>query len=379
MKTSQKKWSSTDQWTHFSGEKELKNAQLVLAFGQRKVISEATQFDQIKKRYPKADIVLCSTAGEIIGTEVSDDSISVTAVAFKKTTVVCKEVSIKKIEQSYESGKKLASLLPQKGLTHALLFSDGISVNGTDVSNGVMAALPESVSVTGGLVGDGPDFKKTVLGLNEIPSSGKIVIVGLYGKNLKVGYGSLGGWDAFGPNRVITKSQGSTLFELDDKPALSLYKKYLGDQAKELPSSGLLFPLCLEINKNTSVVRTLLSVNEKEESMTFAGTMPEGVETKLMKANFERLVDGATQAAHMSLGKTKKNKCQLAILVSCIGRKLVLKERIEEEVEAVQSIIGEQTPMCGFYSYGEICPTSPTQNQCQLHNQTMTVTVFRES
>jgi hypothetical protein len=111
--------------------------------------------------------------------------------------------------------------------------------------------------------------------------------------------------------------------------------------------------------------------------MTFAGDMPEGATATLMKANFERLIDGATGAATMSRSSITDNP-DLAILISCVGRKLVLKDRVEDEVIAVESVLGKQTAMTGFYSYGEICPQVPTEKQCALHNQTMTITTFKE-
>ena len=154
----------------------------------------------------------------------------------------------------------------------------------------------------------------------------------------------------------------------------------MGEKAKELPGSGLLFPLSLGISGKdgtVQVVRTLLAVNEADQSMTFAGDMPEGVKAQLMKANFERLVGGASGAASM-IKKEEKATAELAILISCIGRKLVLKERIEEETEAIRQVFGPNTALAGFYSYGEISPGTPTSNQCQLHNQTMTITTFTE-
>jgi hypothetical protein len=209
-----------------------------------------------------------------------------------------------------------------------------------------------------------------------------VVLVGFYGKDLKVGYGSLGGWDPFGPDRVITKAKDNVMFELDGKPALTLYKEYLGDQASGLPGTGLLFPMQLLIPQpdgtKREVVRTLLAVDEKTQSMTFAGDMPEGVTSRLMKANFDRLVDGAEGAAGLSIEPFGTEHAELAILISCIGRKLVLKDRIEDETQAVRSKIGDQAAMIGFYSYGEICPMTATERQCQLHNQTMTITTFRE-
>jgi hypothetical protein len=197
-----------------------------------------------------------------------------------------------------------------------------------------------------------------------------------------VGYGSLGGWDTFGIERTITKSKGNILYELDGKPALELYKTYLGDQAKGLPSAGLLFPLRLRVNEaddqEAEVVRTILGVSEQDQSMTFVGDMPEGGRVALMKANFERLIDGASGAGTMSIEPLGSKPAELAILISCIGRKLVLKDRTEEEVEAVRAAIGERAAIAGFYSYGELCPTAATEKQCRLHNQTMTITTFRE-
>ena len=211
------------------------------------------------------------------------------------------------------------------------------------------------------------------------PESGTVAAMGLYGDNLKVGYGSLGGWDSFGPERLVTKATANVLYELDGKPALDLYKQYLGDHAKGLPATGLLFPLSLRANEgDTGVVRTILSVNEQERSMTFAGDIPVGSYVRLMKANFERLIDGAAGAAKACHQGLAPSTPDLAVLISCVGRKLVLKQRIEEEVEGVREVLGEHAVLTGFYSYGEISPFTRSA-KCELHNQTMTITTFSES
>lgn len=377
MKTEQRKWTNAGWETRTSA---LKKADLALVFGSTKLLKDPKTFEEAKRIHPEAHLLMCSTAGEILGDEVSDDTLSYTAISFDSTTLAFAKGDITEPKNSETVGDELTAQLPKKGLVHVMVFTDGLSVNGTALVKGLQKNLPETVSVTGGLVGDGPNFKETVLGLDEVPAAGKAVVIGFYGENLRVGYGSLGGWDAFGPTRTITKSDSNVLYELDGKPALKLYKEYLGDRAKDLPSSGLLFPLSLSINDpnrgQVEVVRTLLGVNEKDQSMTFAGDMPQGVETKLMKANFERLIDGAGGAASMSLGGDTKP--DLAVLISCVGRKLVLKERIEEEIEAVRAAMGPEATITGFYSYGEICPTAATEKQCRLHNQTMTITTFKE-
>jgi hypothetical protein len=228
-------------------------------------------------------------------------------------------------------------------------------VNGSDLVTGLQSSLPKNVVVTGGLAGDGSRFQKTLVGLNEQPTEGKIIAVGFYGNNLTVSHGSMGGWDPFGPERLVTKSSANVLFELDGQPALSVYKKYLGEYSDELPGSALLFPLSVKLNdSDESVVRTILSINEDDQSLTFAGNIPVGSYARLMKANFDRLIEGASNAAMNSLQKLQKP--DLAILISCVGRKLVLNQRIEEEVEVIRDILGKTTAITGFYSYGEISP-----------------------
>lgn len=382
MQIEQKKWTNQTGWVNASNVPLKSPPQLVLVFGGSSLVSDSKNFGQIKAFYPNSHIISCSTAGEILDTVVSEESLVVTAIYFEKSTLQFGETSVSGASQSLESGKTLASQLPPENLTHVMVFSDGLKVNGTALVKGLLDNLPESVSVTGGLVGDGSDFKHTYVGLDKTAEEGKIIVVGFYGQSLKVGYGSLGGWDPFGPARLITKSKDNVLYELDGKPALKLYKEYLGDKASGLPGTGLLFPLSLRVTigngRETDVVRTLLSVNEQDQSMTFAGDMPQGVYAKLMKANFDRLVDGASGAANMSIESLGSNVPELVVLISCIGRKLVLKERVEDETEAVRAIVGADAVMAGFYSYGEICPTAPTEKQCQLHNQTMTITTFRE-
>jgi hypothetical protein len=230
---------------------------------------------------------------------------------------------------------------------------------------------------SGGLAGDSALFGKTLVFRSDAPETGAIAAVGLYGNRLQIGFGSLGGWDPFGPDRLVTRSTANVLFKLDGRPALTLYKKYLGEHAKGLPATGLLFPLSVRTKPGeTPVVRTILAVDEQRQSMTFAGDVPEGAQARFTKANVDRLVDGAVGAARASL-QAGRVAPQLAILISCVGRKLVLKQRVEEELEGVRSVVGEQAALTGFYSYGEIAPFSQGE-RIELHNQTMTVTTLAE-
>ena len=189
----------------------------------------------------------------------------------------------------------------------------------------------------------------------------------------------MGGWDSFGVDREVTLSKGNILYELDGQPALELYKRYLGSHASKLPASALLFPLSLRLkDSDTALVRTVLSVNELDGSMIFAGDIPQGEYVRLMKANSDKLIDGALGAAEMSKTSLHGLIPDFAILISCVGRKLVLKQRVEEELEIIRDAIGMNASMTGFYSYGEISPIKPFGQHCELHNQTMTITLFTE-
>jgi hypothetical protein len=280
---------------------------------------------------------------------------------------------------SHAAAVYLAQTLDDSQLSHVMVFSDGLNVNGTELALGLREHLPESVAVTGGLAGDSDRFQRTLVCSNETPVSSRIAAIGFYGDRLRVGYGSLGGWDTFGPERLITRAKDNVLYELDNESALDLYKMYLGEHAKRLPSSALLFPLALRSEHGgNSLVRTILSIDDEAKSMTFAGDMPEGTYAQLMKANFDRLIDGAADAARYSLDGLGSFVPDLAVLISCVGRKLVLKQRVEEEVESVRDMLGPQAVLTGFYSYGEISPHGGVK-KCELHNQTMTVTTFTES
>ena len=377
MQIDQALWRN-NAWEPHSPGRLGKSAQLVLMFGSPDRLKNREHFDAIKRWYPRAHVMGCSTAGEICGTRVFDDSLVVTAVHFEQATIRGAQASIEPGQSSFDVGARLAQSLKKEGLRHVFVLSDGLKVNGSELVKGLTYHLPPHITVTGGLSGDGDRFQETLVLWDSYPKSHMITILGLYGPGLKIGYGSMGGWDSFGAERLITRSKGNVLFELDGKSALALYEQYLGEHAKGLPSTGLLFPLSIRTGEGgNGVVRTILSVDRKEKSMTFAGDVPEGAYARLMKANFDRLVDGAVGAARTSYTALGESTPELALLISCVGRKHVLKQRVEEEVEGVREVLGQQTIFAGFYSYGEISPFSPSA-KCELHNQTMTITTLSE-
>jgi hypothetical protein len=378
MKIEQTRWTEAKGWEPALPGQLGEAAQLILLFGSTSLLKEHNYLSEIKKAYPKAHLLGCSTSGEICGIQVLDESLVATAISFEHTRLQGTRIKIRDVGSSFVTGERLAQSLQKEELVHVFVLSDGLNVNGSQLVAGLIRQLPNHVTVTGGLSGDGARFHETLVFWDSKPEPNMIVALGLYGSRLKIGYGSLGGWDPFGPERLITRAKGNVLYELDGKSALELYKRYLGEHATGLPATGLLFPLSIRTQESqTAVVRTVLSVSDEEQSMTFAGDVPEGSYARFMKANFDRLIGGAAGAAKTSYEAVGGSSPDLAVLVSCVGRKLLLKQRTEEEVEGVREILGDQTVLTGFYSYGEISPFTPGA-RCDLHNQTMTITTFSE-
>lgn len=351
-------------------------ANLVLVFGERVFLDKLQSYHSVKKIYPQSHIIICSTSGQISDTNLIENNIVATAIQFEKTALRVSEIDIFKNADINELGDKIERDLFDKNLKSILILSEGSFVNGTELINELIKQTKGSIPIFGGLAGDEYKFEKTIVGLNNDAAQGKIVAVGFYGDAIRFGFSSKGGWSDFGPEREVTLSEKNVLYKIGDRYALDLYKEYLGKYAEELPGSSLYFPLSMKEDKDSEpIVRTILSIDEEKKSMTFAGNIPQGSFVRLMKANLDKIIDASYSAA-LQIFSEQSFKPELVFLVSCVGRKVVLGSRVEEELEAVKEVFGN-TLVCGFYSYGEI---SPTLNKvaCELHNQTMTITAIYE-
>lgn len=355
---------------------------LVMAFAARGFDADASALRELRAAYPSSRIVGCSSAGEIAGARVQDESLSVAVARLEHSKLELARARVPDASASHAAGVELARALARDDLRAVLVLSDGVKVNGSELVRGINSGVGPSVIVTGGLAGDGTRFERTwVLGPDG-PDAGLVTAVGLYGARLRIGHGSRGGWNCFGPERLITRSKGNVLYELDGQPALELYRSYLGDMAAGLPAAALHFPLAVREKRRDEkvLVRTILGIDEATQSMTFAGDVHEGCYAQLMRANFERLVDGASEAAAETCRTANAGEelaATLAIAISCVGRRMILGERVEDELEATLAALPKGSRQVGFYSYGEIAPFHT--GFCDLHNQTMTLTTISES
>lgn len=354
---------------------------LIIVFGAVSFFESALLSDALKSIAPKSAIIGCSTAGEIAVDRVYDNSCIITAINFDHTQAKAVTTPITDMDDSFAAGARLGLELPPENLTGVLLLGTGVAINGSALVAGLESTLPSGINISGGLAADAGAFKQTWTLGPAGTSDHHIVAVGFYGNHLNLSYGTFAGWEPFGPARKITRCAGNILYELDGTRALDIYKHYLGDYAKDLPGSGLLFPFAMlnSAHEKNGIFRTILAVDEHEGSLTLAGDIDPNGYLELMHSSTEKLINGAETAAKTA----QKNHTQapdnsLAILVSCIGRKLVMGDRIDEEVEAVADTLSNNTTITGYYSNGEIAGTEFHQ-KCHLHNQTMTITWISES
>jgi hypothetical protein len=352
---------------------------VVLAFCAPAYRDQPSVIAELRGLFPNAQLLGCSTSGEIHGDQIRDRSMAVLVFRFERASIRVARAKLAGPGDSEDVGGRIASELRRPGLRGIFALSDGLLVNGSALMKGINAALGDTpVPVSGGLAGDLNLFKSTWL-ITESGTTepGWVAAIGFYGETVDLRQSSQGGWDIFGPERTVTRSRGNILYEIDGRPALDLYKEYLGEKAGELPASGLLFPLQIRRNEGDErrLVRTVLAVDEESRSVTFAGDVPEGVFAQFMRANFERVIDAAGRAGEVaSKGGAEP---RLVLAVSCVGRRLALGARAEEEVEALREALPPAALLAGFYSYGELGATV-SGRPCDLHNQTMTILTLGE-
>jgi len=350
---------------------------LILVFGASQLLDDSKPLDDLLQNYPRSLAIGCSTSGEILDKQIDDESLCVAIIKFNKTRIKACTEHINNTHESEVIGEKIAQSLIADDLKAVFLLTDGLNVNGSSLIRGLLSQFEETIPISGGMAADGEEFQRTWVLANKKPEQNAVTAIGFYGSELCFETTSQGGWDVFGPERTITRAHENVLYELDGKPALTLYKEYLGELAQGLPATGLLFPISiLEQETQQEIVRTITSVNESDNSLTLAGDIPQGARTKLMHANPERLINGASDAAETLVHKSCESSELFVIAISCFGRRAVLKERSEEEVEAVTSALPAHAHLMGFYSYGEFSPNF--SGVCTLHNQTMTLTMIGE-
>lgn len=352
------------------------NPQLALLFGSRYTLEQSeSSLVQFQEMYPDASIISISGAGNILGDTIIDNTIVANSIEFEHTKIQISHTTFKDRDE-LEVADSLMANIDQENLKSLLLYSCS-GINLERVIQRLNSKLNNVIPISGGAAGDDMRFEKTIIGIGSDLSTERIVLIGLYGDKIHTQYGLHSGMDPFGPKRKITKCLGNIIFEIDHQPALDLYKDYLGDKASELPASALHFPLNISsIGKEKPVVRSVQTVDEKTGSLVLFGEVQEGMTVQLMKTYQDNVIVGGSKSAILAANRFEGEA--FALIVSCVGRRIVLGPLTEEELTEAKEVLGPNTIMSGFYSYSELSPCSEN-GRCLLHNQTITITTFFES
>ena len=362
------------EWEILDGQKLLKDSvDIVFVFGHIDILKKYNHTQLLKNMYPDAHIIGCSTAGNILDATVDEYEVVASAVSFEKgyIKVFSTQLSENKIT---ENTSALINPIDKEDLKHLFVLAPGL-INGSDVVNSIK--LDKNITVSGALSGDEYKFEDTYLFTDKYTGDDLLIVVGFYGEAIYTSVGCDTGWDEFGATRIVTKSKGNIIYEIDHKPAIELYKKYLGDKINDLPNSALRFPLSIKDNVDdiNEVILVMMGMN-LDGSLIYGGDIKEGSTVKLMKTNVSNLLDGASLSAKGI--KEHNKKASLSIAISCAARRSVLKQYCTEEVAVTKDILPLNTNIIGFYSYGEIAPFSNQLSKPLLHNQTMTITTIYE-
>jgi hypothetical protein len=346
---------------------------IIFVFGHINSLKSYNHFSLLKSKYPDANIVGCSTAGNILDTTIDKYEVIATAISFDtaKVKVFSTHLFQKSISQDTFD---LVNSIEKEGLKHLFILSPGL-INGSEIVEGIK--VDKNITVSGALAGDEDKFESTYLFFNEKKGSDLLIAICFYGDSIHTSVGCDTGWNEFGATRVVTKSKKNIIYEIDNKPAIELYEKYLGNSIDSLPNSALRFPLSIRdsINDENEIILVMMDINS-DKSLVYAGNIKEGSIIKLMKTNVSNLLEGASLSAKRV--KSYNEKESLSLVISCAARRSVLKQFSEEEVEVVKEILPLKTQIIGFYSYGEIAPFSNELSKSLLHNQTMTITTIYE-
>ncbi len=354
---------------------------LLLYFGESRLMrADAGPLAELLSLAPARVVAGCSAAGAVLGPEIHDEALVVVGVRFGSSSVGAALRRLRAPEESGRVGEELARDMARPGLRHVLVMSDGLLVNGSALAEGLRRALPPGVTLSGGLAGDGNRFRSTAVGLGGDVGPGRVVALGFSGPAIEAGFGVAGGWSPFGPERIVTRSEGNVVHSLDGEPALALYRRYLGPRADQLPGAGLLVPLQIMPGRagGGGLIRTMLAIDEEAQSITFAGDVPQGGVVRLMRSTRDALIESAGEGvAPVAARAASVAGDSLALVVSCVGRRGVLGQRCEEELELALSALPPAAQLAGFYSYGELAP-SGVMHACELHNQTLVLTLLGE-
>lgn len=347
-------------------------------YGQEEVLKG------VKSAAKDALVVGCSGLRCIFNNHGFDKG--VVAMAIAGDDIIFKSaVGVNAQKDSYEAGHSLAKSLVDEATAILMIFMDAVGVNGSAVVRGILDGSRKNLPIIGGMASDASTFTKTYEYHKGEVLSDTVVGVAMSGK-VSFGIGVQHGWQSIGLPVTVTKSEGAVIKEINGQPAIKFFEEYFGEEeAKQLhkPLSRIcyVYPLGMSVEGSDELlIRIAFVANEKGE-LACAGEIPQGSQIRLMLGDYEKAIEAAREAAQKAKEQLKGAKPKAAFVFNCAARYMLLGKRADEEIQAIQSVLGGEVPLIGFYTYGEQAPLrGDVGPKCSslFHNETMTMILLGE-
>lgn len=330
--------------------------------------------EEINRVFPGLDLIGCTTDGEVssvLGFQqdsltlmlfaVDGDRIQIgvgVGLGVKDNPLLAAEKAVSIATQKLDKPVKLCIPLP------ASYIADGSTTSGEDILRGLKAVLGENLPIVGGTAGDQFRFQKTYQFYRTDVLTDALPILLLAG-DVHCSFGVDCGWQPIGNRSVVTKSQGNIVYEIDGKPAIEFYHKYLGDRAPNAEH-----PLAVYIEDSDRYYMRVPNKTDLEiGSIHFLAEVPQQSMIRMTSISRDEVIGAAKTAWQIAFNDYPGKEPQAVLIFSCCCRRWLLGTRTQEEYQLIQSSFREKVPTCGFYTYGEFAPLA-LAGESYFHQET---------
>jgi hypothetical protein len=322
--------------------------------------------------------------GTITHKGIEDEGVIVMALSFKKMRAEI-EYAEGIIENSQKAGEILGEKLIKRGTLPRILLIFSAVIGGAPVDPFLLSLkkkLGNAVDLIGGGTGDEMTMESSMYQFyNDKVLTKSVVGVGFWGdfsSSLKAEHG----WEPLGLSMKITKSENNLISEINKRPAIEIFKKYFREEEIKDPKffsgkgEGFLYPLGIISEKEKIVIRQIIGSTQKGE-LICANSLPKNATVRLMQAQGDKIPETAKKIGNYIVSQLGGKKPQLAFIFDCVTRRALLAPDHQKEIDALRTVIGDKTPVFGYYSYGEIC-SAKKEKEWFFHNETFTAAVLAE-
>lgn len=355
---------------------------LVILFSSARY-DAARVLEGVHSRLPAAvPLVGCSAYAEIDNEQALTSSVVAMGLVLEGIEVRTFQVAGRGVD-SFAAGRDAGRGLREFAPDLVITFPDVLTMNATRFLLGLQDALGKGMPIVGGASADDGAFKATYQIHGREALSGGAVGVALKGP-LTIVTAAKSGYTPVGATHASTRVEnGNVLLEIDGRPALDIYRDYLGERVAQMPAVSIEFPIAVvggiegaprRADDELLLVRAILGVDEARGALLLGGDVPEGAAIRVTRATKEDVVRGAEEATMTALEAMPAP--EVALIFSCMSRKSVLGPRFKDECRASFARLPEGLPKIGFYTFGEL---SPVQGTTMHHESTYTIVLLKAS